>query len=254
MSKIYRTIIVDDEPPARTRLLKLLDNFPETFNVIEEALDGKDAKEKIEALQPDLIFLDIEMPELTGFQLLEELNTIPIVIFCTAYDQYSLKAFETNSIDYLVKPIRLERLQQSVNKLKLFSETSVSQNVIALLNELSKKKEEQKMTSITVKKGEKFVFVKLQDVSYFKAEERYVVIYTNNDSYLTEEPLSVLENKLPYNFLRVHRGIIINKDCVQDIQKYFNSRYIITLNDSKQSSVTTGRSYNEVIKKWIELY
>ena len=129
----YNTIIIDDEPPARMRLLKLLGNFPDTFNVIDEAEDGADAKEKIEALKPDLIFLDIEMPELTGFELLEQLDVIPIVIFSTAYDQYSLKAFETNSVDYLLKPIKLERLQQSVNKLKLFSKNPISQNVLELI-------------------------------------------------------------------------------------------------------------------------
>ncbi|MFD1616270.1 LytR/AlgR family response regulator transcription factor [Gelatiniphilus marinus] len=153
MQKIYKTIIIDDEPPARERLLKLLKNFPDTFQVIALAEDAIDAQEKIEALKPDLIFLDIEMPEVSGFDLLKRLKTIPIVIFCTAYDQYSLKAFDTNSIDYLLKPVSLERLQQSVNKLKLFSDHTTSQNVLALLEELTSKKEVKKMTSITVKKA-----------------------------------------------------------------------------------------------------
>lgn len=252
MSKLYKTIIVDDEPPARIRLLKLLANFPETFNVIAEAVDGFDAKQKIEDLKPDLIFLDIEMPELTGFELLEQLKTIPIVIFCTAYDQYSLKAFETNSVDYLLKPVKLERLQQSVNKLKLFSEHSVNQNVLELLAELSAQKKEKVMTSITVKKGDKLVFVKLDEVSYFKADERYVSVHSKDETYLIEEPLSGLENKLPDNFLRVHRSIIINKDLVKDIQKYFNSRFVITLNNKKQTSITSGRSYNKNIKIWLQ--
>ena len=110
MNKVYKTLVIDDEPPARQRLLKLLENFTDTFEVIGVAKNGWIAKEKIEALKPDLIFLDIEMPELTGFEVLESLTYIPIVIFSTAYDQYSLKAFETNSIDYLLKPVRLERL------------------------------------------------------------------------------------------------------------------------------------------------
>lgn len=101
MPRIYRTLIIDDEPPARERLLKLLKNFPDTFQVVALAEDAIDAQEKIEVLKPDLIFLDIEMPEVSGFELLKRLEIIPIVIFCTAYDQYSLKAFDTNSIDYL---------------------------------------------------------------------------------------------------------------------------------------------------------
>ncbi|MCL4136234.1 UNVERIFIED_CONTAM: hypothetical protein GTU68_045587 [Idotea baltica] len=144
----YTTIIIDDEPPARERLLKLLERFPDTFQVIAVAKDGIEAQEKIEDLKPDLIFLDIEMPELSGFEMLEQLKTIPIVIFCTAYDQYSLKAFETNSIDYLLKPVSMERLQQSVNKLKLFSKNNTSQNILELLKELSSQKEVKKMTSI----------------------------------------------------------------------------------------------------------
>ncbi|WOD45123.1 LytR/AlgR family response regulator transcription factor [Hwangdonia lutea] len=139
MQKIYKTIIIDDEPPARERLLKLLKNFPDTFQVIALAEDAIDAQEKIEVLKPDLIFLDIEMPEVSGFDLLKRLKTIPIVIFCTAYDQYSLKAFDTNSIEYLLKPVSLERLQQSVNKLNLFGNNTTSQNVLALLEELTSK-------------------------------------------------------------------------------------------------------------------
>lgn len=251
MNKLYKTIIIDDEPPARMRLLKLLESFPETFHVIGVAEGGADAKEKIEALKPDLIFLDIEMPELNGFELLEQLETIPVVIFCTAYDQYSLKAFDTNSVDYLLKPVKLERLQQSVNKLKLFSEPVVTQNLLELLKELSAQKKEKQMTAITVKKGDKLVFVKLGEVSHFKADERYVSVYTNNEMYLTEESLSGLESKLPDQFLRVHRGVIINKDYVKEVQKYFNSRFIITLTDKMKTNITSGRSYNNIIKNWM---
>lgn len=251
MNNPYKTLIIDDEPPARLRLQKLLENFTETFQIIGFAEDGLDAKEKIATLEPDLIFLDIEMPELTGFEMLEQLTTIPIVIFCTAYDQYSLQAFETNSVDYLLKPIRLKRLQQTVNKLKLFRENHVSQNVLQLLKELSAKKEEKTMTSLTVKKGEKLIFLKLADISVFRADERYITVISKEETHLIEDTLSSLEKKLPNNFLRIHRSTIINKDFVKDIQKYFNSRFIITLKNSKLSNVTSGRSYNEVIKNWI---
>jgi DNA-binding LytR/AlgR family response regulator len=111
MNKRYSTIIIDDEAPARLGLLNLLKEFPETFDVIDVAQNGTEAQQKIEALNPDIIFLDIEMPCCTGFELLARLKTIPMVIFCTAYDQYSLEAFETNSIDYLVKPVKLERIE-----------------------------------------------------------------------------------------------------------------------------------------------
>ncbi len=253
MTKIHKTIIIDDEPPARARLLNLLESFPDIFQVIAVAKDGIEGQEKIEALKPDLIFLDIEMPELSGFEMLAQLKTIPIVIFCTAYDQYSLQAFETNSIDYLLKPVSMERLQQSVNKLKLFSKNNTSQNILELLKELSSQKEVKKMTSITVKKGDKLIFIKLENISHFKADERHVLVHSKDGNYLSEEPLSALENKLPVNFLRVHRGVIINTDHIKEVQKYFNSRYIITLNNKKQSSLTSGRSYNGAIKDWMNL-
>lgn len=251
MNKSYKTIIIDDEPPARARLQQLLESFPDTFQVIAVAEDGIEALEKIEALQPDLIFLDIEMPELSGFDMLKQLKTIPIVIFCTAYDQYSLQAFETNSVDYLLKPVSLERLQQSVNKLNLFSQNNSSQNILELLKELSSQKEVKKMTSITVKKGDKLIFVKLENISHFKADERYVTVHANDENYLIEEPLAQLEQKLPAPFLRVHRAIIINTEYIKEVEKYFNSRFVITLNNLKKTSITTGRSYNQAIKTWM---
>ncbi|MFA9190104.1 LytTR family DNA-binding domain-containing protein [Flavobacterium sp. FZUC8N2.13] len=251
MNKSYKTIIIDDEPPARARLQQLLESFPDTFQIIAVAEDGIEALEKIEALQPDLIFLDIEMPELSGFDMLKQLKTIPIVIFCTAYDQYSLQAFETNSVDYLLKPVSLERLQQSVNKLNLFSQNNTSQNILELIKELSSQKEVKKMTSITVKKGDKLIFVKLENISYFKADERYVTVHANDENYLIEEPLAQLEQKLPAHFLRVHRSIIINTEYIKEVEKYFNSRFVITLNNPKKTSVTTGRSYIEAIKTWM---
>ena len=251
MNKVYKTIIVDDEPPARERLLKLLGNFPDIFEVIGVAEDGVEGQEKIETLNPDLIFLDIEMPEVSGFDMLKRLKTIPIVIFCTAYDQYSLKAFETNSVDYLLKPVGLERLQQSVDKLKLFSDNKASQNIMQMLTDLSSKKEIKKMTSLTVKKGDKLIFLKLEEISHFNADERYVSVHSKEDNYLIEETLTQLVEKLPDNFLRVHRGVIINTDFIKEVQKYFNSRFVITLNNSKKSSITTGRSYHEAIKEWM---
>ncbi|GGF78204.1 LytR/AlgR family response regulator transcription factor [Wenyingzhuangia marina] len=251
MNKVYKTIVIDDEPPARERLLKLLGNFPDIFEVIGVAEDGVEGQEKIETLNPDLIFLDIEMPEVSGFDMLKRLKTIPIVIFCTAYDQYSLKAFETNSVDYLLKPVGLERLQQSVDKLKLFSDNKASQNIMQMLTDLSSKKEIKKMTSLTVKKGDKLIFLKLEEISHFNADERYVSVNSKEENYLIEDTLTQLEEKLPDNFLRVHRGVIINTDFIKEVQKYFNSRFVITLNNSKKSSITTGRSYHEAIKEWM---
>ena len=248
----YTTLIIDDEPPARERLHQLLGSFSETFRVVDEARNGTEAVEKINQLQPDVIFLDIEMPGFNGFELLERLDKIPIVVFCTAFDQYSLKAFETNSIDYLLKPVRLERLQQTVEKLSSFTNNLSSTNIMSVLKEFYSQKEDKKMTSITVKKGDKLIFVKLEEVTHFEADEKYVSVHTNKEVHLTEQSLSQLEQKLPDYFLRIHRSIIINRNYVANVQKYFNSRFLIALNNAKKTNITSGRSYTAQIKNWID--
>lgn len=254
MNKRYSTIIIDDEAPARLGLLNLLKEFPETFDVVDMAKNGTEAQQKIEALNPDIIFLDIEMPGCTGFELLERLKTIPMVIFCTAYDQYSLEAFETNSIDYLVKPVKLERIEKTVQKLKTFHVKSSSDEILKVLKDISNRKEPKKMTSITVKKNDKIIFIKLEDISFFEADNNYTTIHSESGGFLSTESITSLESKLPDNFLRIHRGIIINKNYVKEAQKYFNSRYIITLNDVKKTNVTSGRSYSENVKAYLGLF
>tara|TARA_R110002051_G_scaffold300081_1_gene367379 strand:- start:125 stop:886 length:762 start_codon:yes stop_codon:yes gene_type:complete len=253
MNKLYTALIIDDEAPAREGLHNLLKEFPETIQVLDSAKNGIEAEEKIISLKPDIIFLDIEMPGCTGFELLAKLETIPIVVFCTAYDEYALEAFETNSIDYLVKPIKLERIKRTIQKLKTFENNISSDEILTALKKIANKKEVQKMTSITVKKDNKLLFIKLDDVSFFESDHNYVSINTEFNRYLSNESITNLAAKLPDIFLRIHRGIIINKNYVNDIQKYFNSRYIITLNDKKKMSITSGRSYNEVIKNWINM-
>ena len=251
MNKPYTTIIIDDEAPARDGLANLLIEFPKTFNIIDFAKNGIEAQEKIERLQPDIIFLDIEMPECSGFELLAKLKTIPIIIFCTAYDQYSLEAFETNSIDYLVKPIKLERIAKTVEKLKSFNKNESTEHLLQIIQEISSRKEVKQMTSITVKKNDTLIFIKLNEIAYFEADNNYTTVHSELGKNLSTESISSLEDKLPDNFLRIHRGLIINKDYVNNIQKYFNSRHIITLNDAMKTSLTSRRSYNGAIKNWM---
>jgi two-component system LytT family response regulator len=253
MDTTYATLIIDDEPLARERLEKLLLNFPETITIIGFAKNGAEAKEQIEALKPDLIFLDIEMPLLTGFELIEALEVLPLIVFCTAHDEFALKAFETNSIDYLVKPVRVARLEKTINKIKQFNRDQTPQNILEVIKNLTDQKERREMTSITVKKGDSLIFIKLEDVFYFEASDKYVNIFTNDDVYLSEKTLSQLEQQLPTYFLRVHRSFIINTSYVDQVQKYFNSRYIIKLRNKSRTQITTGRSYLDKIKEWINV-
>jgi two-component system LytT family response regulator len=251
--KSYTTLIIDDEKLARERLKKLLAGFNSTFNIIGEAKNGNQAEQLILNLQPDIIFLDIEMPGKNGFELIQSLPQLPIVIFCTAHEEYALKAFDTNSIDYLVKPVKLERLEQTINKLQTLQQNLTSAQLQQVMQEIAQQKSAKKMTSITVKKKDKILFLKLEDVTYFEAQEKYVSIHTNQSTELIEQSLTKLEERLPDHFLRVHRKYVINIHFIQDFQKYFNSRYIITLKDRKKTSITSGRSYKEQLTAWMDL-
>ena len=251
--KSYTTLIIDDEQLARERLRKLLASFQQTFTIVGEAKNGNEAEELIHSLQPDLIFLDIEMPGQTGFELLSKLTNIPIVIFCTAYEEYALEAFNTNSIDYLVKPVKLERLQKTVEKLNSLKTNLSNSKFLEVIQQISNEKKVKKMTSLTIKKGDKIIFEKLENISHFEAKDKYVIVYTKRGKELIEQSLSKLESKLPDYFMRVHRSYIINTLFVKDFQKYFNSTYIITLKNSQQSKITSGRSYKEQLKKWMDL-
>lgn len=251
MKKPHTVLIIDDERLARLRLKKLIDNFSDVFKIIGEAENGLDAEKLIVDLQPDIIFLDIEMPGLTGFELLKRLKIIPMVIFCTAYEDYSLKAFETNSIDYLIKPVKEERLQQTVLKIEHLKTNFSKDNVFNAINAINKTKAGKSISSVTVKKGDRIIFVKLEDISHFEATEKYVTLYTDKGYELVEQSLTQLEDKLPNHFLRVHRGFLINTDYVRDFQKYFNNRFIINLLDHKKTQITSGRTYKDNIKTYI---
>ncbi|UKM65501.1 LytTR family DNA-binding domain-containing protein [Flavobacteriaceae bacterium GSB9] len=251
MKKPYSVLIIDDERLARLRLKKLIEEFSNLFRIIGEAENGYEAEQMILDLQPDIIFLDIEMPGLTGFELLKKLKLVPMVIFCTAYEDYSLQAFQTNSVDYLIKPVKKERLQQTALKIEQLKASFSKENVFRAINTISEAKEKNRITSITVKKKDKIVFVKLEDICYFEATEKYVAIHTNKGIELVEQSLTKLEEKLPQNFLRIHRSFLINTNYVKDFQKYFNNRYIINLLDHKKTTITSGRTYKDAIKTYI---
>jgi len=248
----YKTLIIDDEPPAIQRLRDLLADFPEDFEISGVASNGTEAVSTIKRVNPDLIFLDIQMIGMNGFEMLQELEEIPMIIFCTAYDQYSLKAFETNCVDYLLKPVRKERLELTVAKLRLFRKESHQERIMSFLKEITSQSSPKLMTSITVRKGDKIIFVKLDEVVYFEASEKYVSLFTNQGKeHIIEQTIRELEIILPKYFLRVHRSSIINTQYIKELQAYFNSRFAIYLDDSKQSKIISGRSYQTQIKEWM---
>lgn len=249
----FKTIIVDDEPLARFRLKKLVSEYPDNFQLIDEAGNGDEAIEKINSKKPDLIFLDIQMPETDGFEVLRQIKDIPKVIFCTAFDEFALQAFETNCVDYLVKPLTKERFLKTVHKLeKLNGETEINLEMLFKQFQLNNKKSET--TTIPVKVGDRVIFIRLEEVSYFKADEKYISIITKHSKeYLMDSSLKKLEEKLPPYFVRVHKSFIINKKLLKEIRKYFNNRFVLILEDYNRSKITSGRNYYSIIKNLVKI-
>ncbi len=252
---MFRTLLIDDEKLALSRLERLLTRHPDTFAVVGTASNGADGLEKIESLKPDLIFLDIEMPVLNGFELLARLGSDPpLVVFATAYDAYAIRAFEENSIDYLLKPIEEERLLKTIQKLQAARNTTPGvfpENLVRLLEQMRPK---QELTAISVKAGHKILLLPLDEVSFFEADDKYVfLVAVDGQKYLTNYTLSALEDRLPARFLRVSRSVIVNRNLIRELEKHFSGRYILTLRDKPQTRLQTGQSFAESIKNLLEI-
>lgn len=247
MHKIWNTLVIDDEPLARQRLKRML-SIHESINIIGEASNGMEGLQQIELLEPDLIFLDIEMPALSGFELLGRLAKPPKVIFTTAYDQYAVKAFEEESIDYLLKPIEQERLEKAVNKLKNFQgNTNYSIPLALLMSQLKIKKE---IKTLTVKIGDRILLVKLQDLAFIEAEDKYVFLNTvDGKKNLTDFTISSLEEKLPDQFVKINRSTIINSDLIKEIRKGFNGAFFFIMNDINSTKLNSSRSHGPALKE-----
>lgn len=249
----YRTLIIDDESPARQRMQQILREMPE-IELVGEAANGLEAVRLIEDLQPDLIFLDIQMPGLNGFEVLQQISYFPTVVFCTAYDDYALEAFETAAIDYLVKPVKAERVRRSIEKLRSLQQEVKKEQVLQLLSSYSSPEKRKTVTSIPVKLGDRMLLIKLTDISYFISEDKYVsIVKKDGKKYLTDHSLKFLEEKLPDNFIRIHRSILVNATLIHEIDKHSGCRYVVRLDDLVKTKLVSGRNYGEKIKALLEL-
>jgi two-component system, LytTR family, response regulator len=249
MSQLYKAIVIDDEPAARRLMKSLLLDYKDTVEVIAEAGNGREAIERIEALKPDLIFLDIQMPDLTGFEVIEKLQHKPNIIFTTAYEQYAIKAFETFSIDYLLKPIKEERLEQSIAKLKQFGKSESILDISGLQQIIGQLKAPQKATALPIRTGDRIILVRFEQIVYLEANDKYVFIYTTEgQKYLTDQTLTALEEKLPQQFYRIQKSFIINKEKIREMHKHFNGRFLFMMDDKPGTKLTSGRTYYDAIK------
>lgn len=251
MNNPYRAMIIDDEELARKRLCRLLKPYEDLVEIVGEASNGAEGLERIAKLKPDIIFLDIEMPVYNGFEMLSRLSVPPKVVFTTAYDQYAIKAFEEESVDYLLKPVEAERLEKTIKRLSQTKDQSVTLPLEILMKQLLAKKE---LKTLTVRIGDRILLVKLEDIAFIEAEDKYVFLHLRNgNKHLTDFTLISLEKRLTGNFIRIHRGAIINADHIREIRKGFNGNFIFIMNTPEANRITSSRSYHETLCRHFDI-
>ena len=245
-----KVIIVEDERPARDLLMNYLEGFPE-MEVIGQYDNGFDGLKAINDLKPDAIFLDVQMPKLTGFELLEVLEHQPEVIFTTAYDQFAIRAFERNAVDYLLKPFSRERFKEAINRLRARLEAKEGgdkeESGIEKIRQHFAESDE-KLHRVVIKKSGKIHVISTRDINFLEAQDDYVMIYTDEGKYLKQQTMKYFEKHLDnQQFIRVHRSYIANITSIERIEPYEKSNFILILKDGNK--VPVSRSGMQVLKE-----
>jgi two-component system, LytTR family, response regulator len=246
-----RVLIVDDEPLARERLRTLLQEEP-GFEIVGEAGDGTTGAESILALQPDLVFLDVQMPGADGFDVIEAVGAdkMPFVVFVTAYDRYALRAFDVHALDYLLKPFDRERFRQALTRARQQLDRNgngdIERRLAAIVSDLRPAK--AKADRFVVKSGGRIFFVRTGEIDWIEAAGNYVKLHVGNDSHLIRETMNAVESKLsPDLFVRVHRCHIVNIEQVRELQPWFNGEYVVFLKNGTR--LTLSRGYRERLQE-----
>lgn len=228
-----KVVLIDDERLARNELKKLLAEFPE-LDIVGEASNANEGVEKIKSLEPDLIFLDIQMPGKTGFDMLRMLDHTPEVIFTTAYDEYAIRAFEVNALDYLLKPIEPKRLADAVHKLK-----EIHGSEEAHISDLSNRTLLNDQDQVFVKDGDRCWFIRLSEIRLFESVGNYAKVFFGDNKPLILKSLNALEERLdPKVFFRANRKHIINLRSIEKVEPYFNGGLLIELKGGDQVEVS----------------
>lgn len=245
-----RTVIVDDEPLAREKIRGMLEKESD-FEIVAECADGAEAIAAIKDEKPDLAFLDIQMPEMDGFELLEQFESdeLPCVVFVTAFDEYAVKAFEVHAIDYLLKPFDSERFQGALGKIKERiggNVQDIQSRLTELLDQLPKNKKFR--DRLVVKSEGRVVFVQSEDIDWIEAAGNYARLHVGEDAHLIRETMIGLERKLdPERFVRIHRSAIVNVGRIKEMQPLFHGEYLVVLNSGSQ--LTLSRGYRDNLQK-----
>lgn len=241
-----RTLIVDDEELARQRVRELLAEA-EDVEVLGECANGEEAVFRIRSLQPDLVYLDVQMPEMDGFQVLQslELQWMPVVVFVTAYDEHAMRAFDAHAVDYLLKPFHRSRFDVSLERARALLNQRLDQNVDGRIRTMlaALRPEHPYLERVVVRLGQRIQFVRVDDVDWIAAEGNYVRLHTGKRTHLVREPLSRLVERLdPARFLRIHRSTVLNIERIREIQPLGKGAYVVVLEDgTKLTSTSTFR-------------
>lgn len=231
-----RAIIIDDEQLAREIVKKYLEQHPD-IELLTECSNGFEGVKAINELKPDLVFLDIQMPKLTGFELLEIIEHKPQIIFATAYDEYAIKAFEHNAIDYLLKPFAQDRFNLAIEKVKSKSPEKKKDEI----KNITEFRDEQNeiIDRIVVKQNHKIVVIPISDIKYIEAQDDYVMIYTKDGRYLKQKTMKYFESHLPENeFVRIHRSYIAKVSEIEELQRYEKDSHIVKLKSEEKLKVS----------------
>ncbi|MFH1161407.1 MAG: LytTR family transcriptional regulator DNA-binding domain-containing protein [bacterium] len=246
----YSALIIDDEPPARHIIHDYLRGHEE-IEIAGEFSDGFSGLKAIQELKPDLVFLDIQMPKLTGFELLDLIENPPVIIFSTAYDQFAIKAFEIHAVDYLLKPYAKERFDQAVGKALEFlsSSSRTGQPIRNILRAVDEQPEY--LSRIAVKIHHKVHVIPVHEIQYIQADGDYVTIYTKHEKYLKEKTMQYFESHLnPAQFVRIHRSAIIHVDYIDKIEYYDKESHVVLMKNgaSLRASSAGYKALRETLK------
>ena len=254
MNKIS-VVIVDDEQLARTRIRRLLQDDDE-IEIVAECSDGTSAVETLNDLKPDLVFLDVQMPEMNGFKVLENLDfsPLPLIIFATAYDKYAIKAFDVHAVDCLLKPFDDDRFAESLNlaksKIGTTDRDKLTANIFELLRDNGKDQKEF-LERIVVKTDGRMYFVKAPDIIRIKAAGKHLEIRTADKNHLVRKTMNEIEARLnPDQFIRIHRSAIINIDHIKEIQYWYKNEYIFIMTNNEK--IASSSSYRKNLDKVLD--
>lgn len=248
-----RALLVDDEPLARQRL-RMLVASEDWLEVVGECGDGTTAVAAIQKLRPDLVFLDVEMPGASGFDVIEAIGAdrMPFVVFVTAYDKYAIKAFDVHAVDYLLKPFDRDRFRQALvrarQQLEQRSGGELERRLLALVQDF--KPPQQKLERFVIKSSGRVFFVRSEEIDWIEAASNYVKLHVGTDAHLFRETMNALEARLnPDTFYRLHRSHIVNIERVRELQPWFNGEYVVFLKNGTR--LTLSRGYREKLQERI---